>query len=672
MNKYVKYGLISLGALLAVLAALAAYIAATFDPNAYKPLIVKLVQEKKQRTLKIDGDIKLTFYPKLGADLGKISLSGHDSPEEFAAVDSARVSLALLPLLHHDLVVDQVHVQGLHAKLVRYKDGTTSIDDLLSKDEKEQKQFKFDIESIDVSDTVLTVDDQKAGRTIAVSGLALKTGRLADGKPSDIDLKLKLQADKPKVNADVKLSASLLFEMEAKHFRLDKLDAEVKGEVDGISNLAAGLKGNVDYNGTAQSLSADKLALEASGKQGETEFKAELNATLAGSPDVMDLRGIKASLAATSPATAGKKLSADLTGTAHIDLKAQNVAANIATKLDQSDIKARLGMSRFDQPHYTFDIAIDRLDADRYMSHGGGAKTGKAAAPEKPLDLSALKKLDADGSLRIGAFTVANIKTSDVRMDIKAGAGKLDISPFAANLYQGNARGSAHVDASGAAPQFGLKQTLSGISIGPLLKDALDKNILDGKGNVSLDVNTRGATTAALKKALQGQARLELRDGAIKGIDIAATLRNAKAKLGALRGEQTQAANTAEKTDFSELKASFNIHNGIAHNDDLEAKSPLLRLAGNGDIDLGESRMNYLAKATVAATLEGQGGKELAALKGVTVPVRITGPFAHLGYSLDFNALAGGAVKQKLEEKKEEAKGRVEEKLKEGLKGLFK
>ena len=63
MNKTLKYGLISIGAILGAFIALVALVSATFNPNDYKPLIVKLVQEKKQRTLKLDGDIKLTFFP---------------------------------------------------------------------------------------------------------------------------------------------------------------------------------------------------------------------------------------------------------------------------------------------------------------------------------------------------------------------------------------------------------------------------------------------------------------------------------------------------------------------------------------------------------------------------------------------------------------------------------
>ena len=47
-----------------------AIILATFNPNDYKQKLSDLVLEKKGRTLKLAGDIKLNFWPKIGADLG--------------------------------------------------------------------------------------------------------------------------------------------------------------------------------------------------------------------------------------------------------------------------------------------------------------------------------------------------------------------------------------------------------------------------------------------------------------------------------------------------------------------------------------------------------------------------------------------------------------------------
>jgi AsmA protein len=131
------------------------------------------------------------------------------------------------------------------------------------------------------------------------------------------------------------------------------------------------------------------------------------------------------------------------------------------------------------------------------------------------------------------------------------------------------------------------------------------------------------------------------------------------------------ASDATQKTDFSELSASFRIADGVARNDDLSAKSPLLRLAGAGDIDIGNERLDYLLKASVVATSKGQGGGELDSLKGLTIPVRLTGPFEKPDWKIELAGLAGEAAKAKVEEKKEELKQKVDDKLKGKLKGLL-
>jgi AsmA protein len=355
-----------------------------------------------------------------------------------------------------------------------------------------------------------------------------------------------------------------------------------------------------------------------------------------------------------------------------------------ATKFDESTINGRAGLAKFTPPTYTFDLSVDKLDADRYLPKSAGSQPApkgesKATSPEQPIDVAALKDLNASGTIKIGSLKVSNVKTSNVRLDIKAANGRLDVNPIAANLYKGSLAGALAVNAA-ATPTFTVKQKLSGIDIGPLLKDLADKDLLEGRGNVALDVTAQGNTMSALKKALAGTATLRLTDGALKGINIAGSIRSAKAKLGTLRGEQVQQADKTEKTDFSELSASFNIKNGVAHNNDLSMKSPLLRVGGEGDINIGADSLDYLIKAAVVGTSKGQGGRELADLQGVTVPVRVSGPLDAPSYKLDFAALATDAAKQKLEGA---VKERIEKQLggarnskgggdlKDRLKGLF-
>ena len=704
MNKTLKYGLISIGAILVAFLALVALVAATFNPNDYKPLIVKLVQEKKQRTLMLEGDIKLTFFPRIGADLGKLSLSDHGSDKEFAAIDSARVSLELLPLLKQQLVVDRIRIDGIRARLVRYPDGTTSIDDLLKKEEEESEQFKFDIEGVSVTRDALAFDDQMGKRKLDISGLEFESGRLANKQPGKVDLKFTLRGDNPKIDAQVELASGLLFDTEAKAVTLDKLAFSLAGKygADGLDmrltspkfeleperfagqiDLTAKLvqaKGNLDLvlsvpalTGKGSAVRADNFTLEVSGKQGDNTVKSRIASPLSANLDTRQysLDKLAASLNLSGPAMP-KALDITLGGSARFDLAKEDAHLDLTGKLDDSQLRAKLGFSHFDAPAYVFDIGIDRLDVDRYLPPPAKPERKQ---PEKPLDFGFLKKLNANGQLSIGTLKVANIKSSNIKLNVKAGDGNLNVAPISANLYQGTLNGAISLHGSGT-PRVALKQNLAGVNVGPLLKDAADVDMLEGRGNVALDVNAQGATVSAMKKALQGSAALNLHDGALKGVNIAGAIRSAKAKFGSPQGETTQAANAGEKTDFSELKASFQINRGVAHNEDLSAKSPLLRLTGNGDVNIGESSMNYLAKATVVASLEGQGGKELSALKGMTVPVRITGPFTGLKYSLDFNAMASEAVKQKVEQKveqkKEEIKSRLGEELKGGLKGLFK
>jgi AsmA protein len=801
MSKTIKYIAIALAALVALLIIAIGIIAATFNPNDYKPQIIKLVQEKKQRTLTIPGDIKLTFFPKIGADLGKVSISERNSTTEFASVNSAKIALQLMPLLSKQLVVDQVRIDGLRANIRRFKNGASNYDDLLSKEEKpdqQQKpgadqQVKLDIDSINVTNSGLLYDDQQQGRKFELTNLDLQTGKVANGVPSKASFSADVKGNKPAIDARVALKTGFTIDLDKQHFVLKGADADLKGKLLDFSDLVLKAGGDADlkpaekrfaldgvklavtgkragqpidvkfeapklaitdtqvsggkltgeaklvegprtilvnfsapsFEGSPQAFKVPSLALDVgikdatldakakitgafsgdidkllftspqvklalSGKQGDTALDGSLTTPLSANLTTrqIDLPNVAAAFNLPNPGGGSLKFNAG--GKAHADLGKQTVSAALKGNLDESAFDAKLGMNKFSPAAYTFDIGIDRLDADRYKSKPPAAAQKKespdkkAEGPEKPIDLSALKDLNANGSLRIGALKVANIKASNVRVDLKAGGGKIDVNPLAANLYGGSVNGSMSATAT-KAPQVAMRQNLAGINIGPLLKDAIGKEPLEGRGNVQLDVTTQGATVTQMKKGLNGTARMELRDGAVHGINVAQAIRGAKAKIGAIRGDeapQTGTASAAEKTDFSELTGSFRIANGVAHNDDLSLKSPLIRVGGAGDINLGEDRINYVVKATVVTTLQGQGGPELQSLKGLTVPIRLSGPLTSMAWNIDFRGMASELAKQKVDEKKEEIrsqaqkalgeqKSKAQDQIKDRLKGLF-
>ena len=929
MKKLLKYSAYGIGGLIGLVLLVVVVVSATFNPNDYKQKVIDLVQEKKQRTLKLDGDIKLSFWPKIGADLGKVSLSEHNNSKEFASVEGVKVSLALLPLLKKELVVDTIYIDGAKANVIKYKDGTNNFDDLLSKEEEESQDIKFDIDGINITNTSASYSDETTGAMYNITKLNLTSGHIALAEPVDLATDFTLSANQPEIAADVSINGNFLVDPASKHFVAKGLDAAVKGALLGGKDVDITLSGDVDAKPDTREFMIDSLKLVGSGqfngaklsvdlnapklnaqkdevtskkttvslmqeKAGDT-FKASLElADLKGSPKSLQSSGITGDISAVQgKRTVSGKFSSPFSGNleslifdlpqlvgnldvkdpslpnggmkgsfnllAHADIKNElanskfslniddtkltgdvsvisfkkpsikfninadklnlnkllakssnaekastsekssakpadlsalkdllidgklnvgsilydkyqvsglnvNIKADgekltfggLDVKVDDSKIKGSFAISQFAKPLYSFDLTIDQLDMDKYAAASSDTSAKKS---DKPLDLSALKSLNADGSLRIGnlkygktkasniridlkadgqklslnplaakvddsqvnasvgisrfsdpiySFNVnidkldadkyitksdstaksagdtaidltalkklnasgeakigwlklANVKTENVNLGLKAEGGVATLSPFSANLYQGSMSGMLKVDAR-ATPSITFKQNMKSVSIGPLMVDAINNDMLEGKGSVNIDVNTQGGSVGALKKALAGNTSLSLADGALKGVDIAGSIRDLKNKVNVFKAKDSVAGDSKKKTDFSELTASFTIKNGVAHNEDLAMKAPILRLAkgdSRGDIDIGSETINYLAKPTIVKSLKGQDGADLDSLAGFAIPVKITGTFASPKFGMDFAAIGAALAKSNLLDKVGGEKGAV-------------
>ena len=127
----VKYLLYALAALVGLAIVTAVAVAVLFDPNQLKGEIERVVKEKTGRTLKLEGDLRLAFWPSIGASMGRASLSERDSAKTFASLKSAQLAVELIPLLRGETIVDQVRLSGLEVSLVKGRDGKFNFDDLL-------------------------------------------------------------------------------------------------------------------------------------------------------------------------------------------------------------------------------------------------------------------------------------------------------------------------------------------------------------------------------------------------------------------------------------------------------------------------------------------------------------------------------------------------------------
>jgi AsmA protein len=602
--KIFKRVLLGLGIVVVLLICIGVYVAMTFDANAYKPDLIKAVKERTGRTLVIQGPIALKFFPKIGAHVEGVSLSEPNSQKIFAKIDEAAAALALLPLLKKEVIVDQLTLVGLQADLHRRKDGSLNIDDLIESQDDEAKAQKkepgekkepvsLDIGGISLKNANLGWRDDTKNTQLRLSDLNLSTGRIASDVPGDVEFNTRIERAQPRLALKVEMKAGYRVNFDTHAAELSDLDLKLTGDAGAYRGLDLSLKGGLRGNWAAE----------------------------------------------------------------HFD-------ADLRAKLGDSNVHLKAGVKGFDHPAIELDLEADRLDIDRYRGEpapGNESRSGVTAPAsdtpknkEAPIDLSALESVDARGGARVGDLKVADLEAKDFSLRFDLRNGHLKVDPLKAKFYGGELAGNFAIDAR--RHEFIVKQNAAGVDVGPLLRALADKDLLEGRGTVDLDVRTVGKTVSALKRGLDGKAALSLKDGMLKGVNLAQMLRKAKAVLGS-KSAAEELAQGGEKTDFSDMSASFDIKNGVAHNEDLLMRSPFLRVTGAGDIDIGQGRMEYIAKVAVVGTSTGQEGKELDSLKGITVPVGVSGPLAQLKYRLEVKEMAKDAAKKEIEKQLEKHLG---------------
>ncbi|OGA66990.1 MAG: hypothetical protein A3F77_06295 [Betaproteobacteria bacterium RIFCSPLOWO2_12_FULL_67_28] len=696
--KYIAYGAGGLVALLLVALAAAALV---IDGGFVKTRLERAMKEKN-RTLTIEGEPGLRLFPVAGITLGKLVLTEPASDKVFVALDSAELAVRALPLLSREAEVEVFKVSGLKVNIVRGADGRLNFADLAGAGAGEREAGPergarripaVRIAEIAIERARIAYRDAASGREVTVDDLNLKTGRLDGAVAGQVAFSARITGRKPDLDIRTQAAGAVRFDLARQEIGIDAFSFQAKGQADrdalavdvaapkleisparaGGSAIAAsirlsGPKRRLDAKlrmaaaeGNAKALSIPSLTLDldasAEGRSVKGNVSTPLQANLSG--PAIELPRIAANLTLAGQGLPQKGLALAVNGALKADFGKRSAAGEFAARFEDSNLRAKFAATRLAPLAATFDVSADRLNLDRLMP----PKKAEAKGDDR-IDLSGLKGPQVNGKVAIGALTAQRLKLSDLKADIKLAGGKLEVAPHSANLYGGTLAGSLAADANGN--RIALKETIQGVQIGPLLRDAAEQDRVEGRGNVALDITTAGASVAAMKKALGGTARAELRDGAVKGINLAEAIQDVRSVLGS---KSATANDPAKRTDFSEITASFAIRNGVAHNEDLQGKAPLVRLTGGGDVDIGNSTVNYTARASVVATSKGQGGRDLSNLAGVTVPVRITGALEKPAIAVDFTELASKSGVDLVK-----ALGRergVTEKIGDKLRGLF-
>lgn len=365
-------------------------------------------------------------------------------------------------------------------------------------------------------------------------------------------------------------------------------------------------------------------------------------------------------------------------------------------RLDASTVTGKAAISDLEQSAYTFDLVIDSIDADRYLSPDAAPADGDAgsAADAITLPTDTLRTLNLNGTLRVGQMKIADLQSRNVRVGLTAADGRLRVFPSEAELYGGKYTGDIRIDASGQEPTISMNETVTGIDFAAFAATVMPDNPLKGRltGNVLL--SARGENTAQMQKTLNGSTNFDFADGLIEGVDL---WHNVRTVIALANRESAPAAVEPKVTRFQVLKGRADITDGVILTDALDASVPHLDVNGSGRVDLNDRSVDFKVQAKVVE----EEGLELLPrerkLVGFRVPVFIGGtidaPVVRKEESV--TAVIAQLAKRKLadklglinktegeeasqdeaedavDEKKEELKDKVDKKVKDLFKDLI-
>jgi AsmA protein len=587
-----------------------------------KAQLVEQVKTATGRDLTIDGKMSASAFPSLGLHVGNVALS---SPPGFLAKDLVRlggldVKLKLMPLLSGQVEVDSFVLV----------DPTIT----LEVDRQGRANWAFDSKPADPKAKAAA---DKDGGAAPISDIRLGDVRIVNGKLTYTDAKAGTTETVEAINLQVMLPS---------------LDQPLA------------VKGGLKWHGQAITLGADlgkpRALVEAKGSTSaavtvgadplKLSFTGDLNGADKSVAGILDLA--VPSVRNLAQWATGKPLDMPGNGLGPLSIKGKLAAAGSRVSFTQAALALDAIKASGDfavdgggaKPAIKATLDVDTLDLNPYLPPEGTAEAKPAKAAGKqdwsddPIDASGLKAAEADMTLTVGAIKVRKIQVGKSRLVIALHGGKLAADLTELALYQGRGKGRLALDGSQPGVGVDASFSLAGLQAEPFLADAAAFDRLTGTGKVDIQVAGRGRSQRQIVSSLGGKGGVAFTDGAIKGINLAEMVRNVGSAFTNTGG--------AQKTDFSELAGTFTIASGVVSNQDLALKSPLLRVAGAGTVDLPKRAMNYRIDPKAAATVQGQGGKSDVA--GIEVPVIIEGPWDNLTYRPDLAAMVKGQAEQKV------------------------
>lgn len=595
-----------------------------FDPNDYRDRIAEEVKRETGRDLVIEGDLELSFFPWFAVNIGKTSLSNAPGfgEEPFLSFEQAQLSVKLLPLLlDREISVGTATLDGFELNLAVASNGRNNWQDLeeagsAQPDADETAQdtsSTLDVAGVEIRDAAVSYNDAQAGERYSLSNVNLTTGRVVSGNPIDI----------------------------SSHFDFELQPADLSGDVSIETSLVPSDEVGITLGDTEISVLGVDATLSVSGEGPGGRLQI----------DAFSLKSLMTRLNIQAPVTADPDALGKIIFDGNVQVNEDAISVTgLELVVDDSTFSGKLSVARNEAGTISIDLAADSIDLDRYMEPAAdaSASSGDSVPVEIPADL--IRALNVRGDLTVETAKLSGMTFDNVTLGLNAADGNMRLHPITADLFDGKYDGDVRINASGSVPVLSVNENVRDVSLGSLAQAMFEQENITGTINGSFRLSGRGESLAAIQRSLGGSMSMELIDGAWEGTDLWYELRRARALY---KQEPAPEPELPARTQFSSVKATGPVTDGVFRNDDLFAQLPFMQLTGRGSVDFAAAKVDYRMTARILENPEfatDATAEELDEFTQAKIPLRITGSLADPTIAPDIGEMLKDEVKKKVEE----------------------
>lgn len=544
-----KTKLLSFLLLLPVLLIVAALAGPSFiDWNKYKPEIIKQAKDKAGFDVTIDGDISLSVLPSPTVSIQSVSVK--NSADDIVKIETAKVSVALFPLLSKQVKIDDIELVHPTISLAIDKDGKGNWEnDILSAPKEKSDDGKksalngFSIDDLIVTDGVLVFGNAQTGALHKVEAINIDaeleslegpfSGEFFfkyNGREYDVSGAVETLSDMNKIPVDLAVA-------------LDGGDvvASFKGD---ISSETQAAMGSFSVKGSDISQYAGSHAKGAFNASGNVDYKNnnikvdDLKASLAGLDFTGDVshqeNAVTLNLKETSKKAGQGLLGAVLSGAnakATIEMNEKSVSfPSYDMSLKDSHLKGS-GKYHFTKG-LTLNLEANRLDVDAWQSLLPKKSTGGASGGNKVTGFSI--PMSSEIFVNVGQLKYDGKSYENIVVDVMTTKNAMTIRKIGTSTaHSTNVAVKGKIGDTQALKDLDLKASLKTADADALLKDykinrdayaekigALDVDVaingaLDNIG-FSTKVHNNGLTVTVSGLAKDPMGKRELKDIALR------------------------------------------------------------------------------------------------------------------------------------------------------------